>query len=39
MVGWIYSQDFLTENNKMDVGNGEYYTVNQTELIPFEVIL
>ncbi len=36
LVGWINSKDFLLEENLFDVGNGEYYSVRQSELIPFE---
>jgi hypothetical protein len=35
IIGWIYSKDFLIEDNKNNVGNGEYFSVNQSELIPF----
>ena len=36
IIGWINSKDFLVEENLFDVGNGEYYSVRQSELIPFE---
>jgi len=36
LVGWINSKDFLLEENLFDVGNGEYYSVRQSELMPFE---
>ena len=35
IIGWIYSKDFLIDKNKTDVGNGEYFSVSQAELIPF----
>ena len=35
IIGWIYSKDFLVDDNKNNVGNGEYFSVNQSELIPF----
>ena len=36
IIGWINSKDFLIDENLFDVGNGEYYSVRQSELIPFE---
>ena len=36
IIGWISSKDFLVKENLFDVGNGEYYSVSQSELIPFE---
>lgn len=36
IVGWIERKDFLIDENLIDVGNGDYYSIEQSELIPFE---
>lgn len=35
IVGWINAVDFLRDHNKRDVGNGPFYSVPQSQLIPF----
>ena len=35
LIGYIKSKDFLVEENLADVGNGEFYSIPQTSLIPF----
>ena len=35
IVGWISRDDFLNDHNKRDVGNGEFYSVPQSQLKPF----
>ena len=36
VIGWIPRKEFLVDENRIDIGNGEYYSVKQSELIPFE---
>ena len=36
VIGWIPRKEFLIDENRIDIGNGEYYSVKQSELIPFE---
>ena len=35
VIGWIYKEDFLVEENLVDVGNGAYYSVSPSQLTPF----
>ena len=35
IIGWIGKDDFLTEENLIDVGNGAYYSVEPNQLTPF----
>jgi len=35
IIGWIYQEDFLVEDNLIDTGNGEYYSLKQSQLTPF----
>lgn len=36
VVGWIRREDFLKEENLIDVGNGLFYGVDQSQLTPFD---
>ena len=35
LIGWIYREDFLIEENLVDIGNGQYYSVKPSQLTPF----
>ena len=35
LIGWIYREDFLVEENLVDIGNGHYYSVKPSQLTPF----
>jgi len=35
LVGWIYKEDFLIAKNLTDIGNGPFYSIPQSQLIPF----
>lgn len=35
IVGWIDRMSFLTDENKLDVGNGPFYSVPQSKLVAF----
>ena len=35
VIGWIYREDFLVEENLIDIGNGAYYSVKPSQLTPF----
>jgi len=35
VIGWIYRNDFLVEENLIDIGNGAYYSVKPSQLTPF----
>jgi len=36
IVGWIDRESFLRNENKRDVGNGDFYSVQQSKLTPFK---
>jgi hypothetical protein len=35
VIGWIYRDNFLVEENLIHVGNGAYYSVKPSQLTPF----
>ena len=36
IIGWIYREDFLIEENLRNVGNGTFYSIEQSRLTPFD---